>query len=87
MEALRSALPPLLGGGALLIVLVCFRRPLRALLRLIPRALAGFCVLSALGRMGLALGLAANGFNALMLGLLGAPGFGLLLMVRWVLLA
>ncbi len=87
MEAMLPALPPLLGSVALLFALLVFRRPLVALLRLIPRTLAGFCALSVLGRVGLSLGLAANGFNALVLGVLGAPGFGLLLMVRWLLLA
>lgn len=86
MADLLPALPPLLGSTAALFALLLLRRPLGALLRLLGRSAAGFCLLALLGRTGLLPGLGATWFNALVLGVLGAPGFGLLLLVRWLLL-
>ena len=75
----------LLPAAAILMLLS--RRLLRRLLGLIVRfcaALAGLALLSpAAGSIGISLGI--NSFNALVLGLLGVPGFGLLLMVQWIL--
>ena len=74
-----------LGGAAVLLVLL--RRPLAALGRLALRTGAGLVGLwifnGAASLIGGRLGL--NLFNALVLGLLGAPGLGLLLLCRWAL--
>ncbi len=69
---------------ALLLVL---RRPLARLLRLLLRSSVGLGVLALFSQFSPLLGisLGVNCFNALVLGLLGVPGFGLLLMLRWLL--
>jgi len=62
-------------------------RPLEALLRLALRTGAGWACLKLLSPVGAVLGagLGVNLFNALALGALGAPGLGLLLLLRWAL--
>ena len=67
--------------------LVLLRRPLAAVWRLLLRTGAGLCCLWAFNGMGALIGvrLGFNLFNALVLGVLGAPGLGLLLLCRWVL--
>lgn len=74
--------------GALLVLLV-LRRPLRGLLRLLGRTAAGLAGLFAFSQVGGLIGvtLGVNLVNALTLALLGAPGFGLLLMLNWALRA
>lgn len=86
-DLLRENLPWLLGGTLALAVLLALRRPIGALLRLVLRATVGMGVLAAVAQVGgaLGIGLGVNLFNGLVLGLLGAPGFGLLLMLDWVL--
>ncbi len=58
------------------------------LLRLLGRSFIALLFLALLGRTGLMPGFVpgANPVNALVLGLLGAPGFGLLLLLPLVLL-
>ena len=64
-----------------------FRSPLRLALRLLFNTALGFAALWGLqmtaGITGFALGL--NLWNALVIGVLGLPGLGLLLLVQWVL--
>ena len=68
----------------LCVLLLILRRPAAALLRLLGRSAVGLAVLSLLTRLpGITLGV--NPLNALVLGLLGVPGFGLLLMLQWLL--
>ena len=88
MELLNLYLPWLIGGAIALIALLALRRPLEWLLSLAARTGVGLCVLLLLSQVGGALGvrLGVNLFNALVMGLLGAPGFGLLLMMNWTLL-
>ena len=81
-------LPAILVGTFLLISLVrIFRAPLRLALRLLGNTLLGFLALwlvrATAGITGLSLGL--NPWNALVIGCLGAPGLGLLLLAQWVL--
>lgn len=77
------------GAAGLLLcgALLLLRRPLAQLIRLVLRssvALAGLALFSQVGGfIGVSLGV--NWVNALVLGLLGIPGFGLLLMLQWVL--
>jgi inhibitor of the pro-sigma K processing machinery len=72
---------------AALAALVLLRRPLRLLLRLLARTAAGLVGLLAFNQVGALIGvtLGVNLLNALTLAVLGAPGFGLLLMLNWVL--
>lgn len=74
-------------AAILLAALILLRRPLRALLRLLGRTIAGLAGLFAFSQVGGLIGvtLGVNLMNALVVALLGVPGFGLLLMVNWVL--
>ncbi|MBO5339688.1 MAG: pro-sigmaK processing inhibitor BofA family protein [Oscillospiraceae bacterium] len=84
-----TAAPWLAGAALALILLVLLRRPLARLWRLALRSTAGLAVLAALSRFGPLMGitLGVNWVNALVLGILGIPGFGLLLMMQWLLAA
>lgn len=68
-------------------LLLVLRRPAAALLRLLGRSAVGLAALALLDRLGglVGIGLGVNPLNALVLGLLGVPGFGLLLMLQWLL--
>ncbi len=74
----------ILGVPAALILL---RKPLRWLLRLAVRTLVGLAGLAVFSQVGGLIGvtLGVNPINALVVGLLGMPGFGLLLMTNWAL--
>lgn len=76
-----------LAGLVLCTALLLLRRPLAQLIRLILRSSVGLAVLAVLAPLGQGMGisLGVNLTNALVLGLLGAPGLGLLLMVQWAL--
>lgn len=80
---------PLWAGIAacVLAALVLLHRPLGFLLRLALRWLGGLAALAAFSQVGQYIGvtLGVNAANALVLGVLGAPGLGLLLMVQWAL--
>lgn len=67
--------------------LFLLRWPLVQLVRLILRSSVGLAALALFAQVGQLLGisLGVNLVNALVLGLLGVPGFGLLLMLQWVL--
>lgn len=69
------------------VVLLLLRKPLRWLLRLLGRMLAGLAGLFAFSQVGGLIGvtLGVNLVNALVVALLGLPGFGLLLMANWAL--
>ena len=79
-------------GLVLLFLLVAiwrlFKTPLKLALRLAGNTALGFGAVWALNLTtaytGLSLGL--NLFNALTIGVLGVPGLGLLLLVKWVLI-
>ena len=76
-----------LTGPLLCAALLLLRRPLAWLIRLALRSSLGLAVLALLAPLGSAAGisLGVNLVNALVLGLLGVPGFGLLLMLQWAL--
>ena len=76
-----------LAGLVLCAALLLLRRPVALLLRLILRSGAGLAVLALLSQVGylMDISLGVNLVNALVLGLLGAPGLGLLLMMQWML--
>lgn len=75
------------GGVLLLFAIGVLRRPLRGLLRLLGRMAAGLAGLFAFSQVGALVGvtLGVNLVNALVVALLGLPGFGLLLMLNWAL--
>lgn len=87
MEPLLNALPWVAGGLFLVLLLGVLRRPLGWLMRLAARTGVGLGVLYVLSWAGSAVGLhlGVNLANALVLGVLGAPGFGLLVALDWVL--
>ena len=68
-------------------ILALLHRPLGSLLRLAARSAVGLAVLALFSQVGQFIGvsLGVNLVNALILGVLGVPGFGLLLMLQWVL--
>lgn len=66
--------------GALALLLV-FRRAAKGLIRVTVRTALGAVFLSLTAPLGGWLGV--NLFNALVLGVLGLPGLGLLLLLRW----
>ena len=70
-----------------LAALALFHRPLGCLLRLAVRSSVGLAVLALFSSVGHYIGvnLGVNLVNALVLGVLGVPGFGLLLMLQWAL--
>ena len=79
-----------LGLTLLFLVVVCLRlfaAPLKPALKVVFNSALGFGALWLLNLTtavtGLSLGL--NIFNAAVIGILGVPGFGLLLLVQWVL--
>ena len=83
---LSSPLWPVL-GVSLCALLLLVRGAMRTLLRVLVRSCLSMGGLAVLARIpalsGIALGV--NPTNALVLGVLGAPGFALLLMLRWLL--
>lgn len=79
-----------LGLTLLFLVVVCLRlfaAPLKLALKVAFNSALGFGAVWLLNLTtsvtGLSLGL--NWFNAIVIGILGVPGFGLLLLVQWVL--
>lgn len=82
-----TALPWLIGLLLIVSVLLLLRRPLLRLGQLGLRSAGGLAALAVFSRIGRLLGisLGVNWLNALVLGLLGLPGFGLLLLLQWVL--
>ena len=81
------AAPWLAGLSLVITVLLVLHRPLGRLWRLGVRSVGGFAALALFNPLGQLLGvtLGVNCANALVLGVLGAPGFGLLLMLQWML--
>lgn len=74
-------------GAFVLVLLAVLRRPLAAVGRLLLRSSLGLCALWLFNQVGALIGirLGVNLISALILGVLGAPGLGLLLMTQWVL--
>ncbi len=87
MGKLINIAPWVLGGLVLAVALAALRKPLRSLGRLAARTGAGLGVLLLMSNVGGLVGvhLGVNLVNALVMGVLGAPGFGLLLLLNWTL--
>lgn len=87
MSAQLTVLAPWLAAGCLIFAaLIALRRPLGRIIRLAARCLGGLAALSLFHPIGRLIGITVgvNPVNALVLGVLGVPGFGLLLMLQWV---
>ena len=87
MEWMVEHLSLVMVGLILLIALLALRRTVGRLLRLGARTGVGLGVLALFSQLGGVLGihLGGNLVNALVLGVLGVPGFGLLLLLNWAL--
>ena len=87
MDLNQKIIAVLVGGFLLIALLRVFSAPLRVALRLLANTLLGFLALWVVqltsGLTGIALGM--NLWNALVVGILGVPGFVLLLLIQWVL--
>ncbi len=87
MDLGQKVLAALLAGFFLLALVRIFRTPLRLGCRVLMNTALGFGALWAMGFAGPVLGieLGLNLWNALVIGVLGVPGFVLLLLAEWVL--
>ena len=87
MDMSQKILAAILAGFLLIALIRVFSSPFRLALKLLLNTLLGFLALGIVrltaGITGIALGL--NLWNALVIGVLGLPGFVLLLLVQWVL--
>ena len=83
MTVLTEAVLWGIAGLVLCSLLMVLRKPAALLGKLALRSALGLAALAAGRALGLTLGV--NLVNALVLGLLGVPGFGLLLLLQWVL--
>ena len=71
-------------GGLALAALIVLRKPLAFLWRLLFRSGIGLCCLWLFNQAGALIGIQV-GVSALVVGVLGVPGFGLLLLTQWAL--
>ena len=87
MSALPGYAAWCLAGLVLCAALLLLRRPAARLLGLLLRSGAALALLALFSQAGRLIGvsLGVNPLNALVLGALGAPGLGLLLMVQYLL--
>lgn len=87
LDSLITILPWVVGGLILVIALAALQKPLKWLGKLAARTGVSLAALFAFSKVGGLIGvtLGVNLVNALVMGLLGAPGFGLLLMLDWAL--
>lgn len=87
-EFFSNTLPWLLVGLVAVGALLLLRQPMQYLLKLLLRTLCSLVALAGFSSLGpiLGFGLGVNLVNALTIGLLGLPGFGLLLMLNWTLM-
>ena len=76
-----------LAGLLLCVALLLLRRPAARLIRLALRSSVGLAALALFSQVGHLVGveLGVNLINALILGVLGIPGFGLLMLLQWTL--
>ena len=87
MEWMVENLPLVTLGLILFVVALTLHTTVGRCVRLLGRTGVGIAFLALWSQVGgmLGLSLGVNLFNALVLGLLGIPGFGLLLMMNWAL--
>lgn len=72
----------------LLLVMRIFTSPIKIIFKLLLNTILGFIVLIAINYLGAVIGLTigVNIINALVIGCLGVPGVGLLLLLRWLMI-
>lgn len=87
MDLNQKIIAALLAGFFLIALLRVFSAPLKLALKLLVNTLLGFLALWAVNLTAAATGitLGLNPWNALVIGILGFPGFILLLLIQWVL--
>ena len=87
MDLSQKIIAVTLGGFFIIALIRVFSAPLRVALKVLANTLLGFLALWAVnlttGITGIVLGL--NPLNALIIGVLGLPGFIFLLLAQWVL--
>lgn len=87
MDLMSKSLLTAVALSLTLILLRVLKTPLKLALRLLINTLLGFAALYIIertaGYTGITLGL--NLWNALVVGILGVPGLGLLLLLQWIL--
>ena len=87
MDLSQKIITGLLAAFFLIALLRVFSTPLKVAFRLLANTLLGFLALWLVnltaGVTGITLGI--NPLNALIIGILGLPGFALLLLMQWVL--
>ena len=87
MDLNQKVIAVLLAGFFIIALLRVFSAPLKLAVKLLANTLLGFLALWLVnltaGVTGAALGI--NVWNALVIGVLGLPGFVLLLLVQWIL--
>ncbi|MCL2828898.1 MAG: pro-sigmaK processing inhibitor BofA family protein [Oscillospiraceae bacterium] len=73
-------------GILILLTVIIFRRPFGCLLRLIINTIGGFIILFLFNFVGQFFGvtLSLGWFNAVIVGIFGLPGVGLLLILQWL---
>ena len=82
MDLSQKIIAAILAGFFLVALIRVFSSPFRLALKLLLNTLLGFL---ALGAVRLTAGLGLNLWNALVIAVLGLPGFVLLLLVQWIL--
>jgi inhibitor of the pro-sigma K processing machinery len=84
--SLRNALFAIFGAAVVIAALRIFRAPIKLAFKVLLNTLLGFAVLILFDAVSTYTGfcLGVNLVNSLVIGILGAPGLGLLLMARWL---
>jgi len=87
MDFLSQIMPWLVGIVVIFVALALLCGPMRWLGRILVRTVVGIILLFATSSIGGLIGihLGVNMINALVVGILGVPGFGLLLLFNWTL--
>ena len=87
MDLSQKVIAGILAGFFVIALIRVFSAPLRLALKLLANTLLGFLALWAVGLTSSFTGIALelNLLNALVIGVLGLPGFVLLLLTQWVL--
>jgi len=85
---MEQLLPILLILLAVVLLFYLLQLPVRWLLKITVNTILGFALLLAFNWIGryINLSLGASPLNALIIGILGIPGFVMLLLIRWLLL-
>jgi len=85
--AMQSVGTMVIVGIVLLLSVTIFRRPIGLLLRLVMNTIGGFIMLFVVNFLGgfIGISLGIGWFNAVIVGIFGLPGVGLLLMLQWLL--